>query len=65
MKFESYSWWIAVIIGFKSGSCGTIRDYDGFEFGFQLYLEERLGLGRNKVVQIITSIVEKILINSV
>jgi len=33
MKFEAYSWWIAIILGFKIGGCGTIRDYNGFELG--------------------------------
>jgi len=33
VKFESYSWWIAVVLGFESDGCETIRDYDGFEFG--------------------------------
>jgi len=31
VKFGAYSWWITVIIGFKIGSCETIRDYDGFK----------------------------------
>jgi len=24
---------VAVVLGFKSGGCGTIGDYDGFELG--------------------------------
>ena len=30
-EFGGYSWWIAVILDFKSDGCGTIGDYDGFE----------------------------------
>ena len=41
----SYSWWIAVILGFKSGGCGTIIDYDGSSSDVQLYPKERLGIG--------------------
>ena len=49
-KFKNYSQWIAVILGFKSGGCATIKDYDDFELGWSVYPEERLGLARNKVV---------------
>ena len=33
LKFEGYSWWIAIIFSFKIGGYGTIEDCDGFEFG--------------------------------
>jgi len=33
VEFGGYSWWIAVILGFKSGGCRTIGDYDGFKLG--------------------------------
>ena len=34
-----------VILGFKIGGCGTIRDYNDFEFGCSVYSQSRLGLG--------------------
>jgi len=30
-KIQKLSWCIAVILGFESGGCGTIGNYDGFE----------------------------------
>jgi len=44
-KFGGYSWWITVILGFKSGGCETIRDYNGSSSDVQLYPKGRLGLG--------------------
>jgi len=36
LKFEGYSWWIAIIFSFKIGGYGTIEDCDGFEFGYSI-----------------------------
>jgi len=43
VKFEGYSWWIAVILGFKIRSCGTIEDYGISSSDVQFYLERKLG----------------------
>jgi len=36
---------VTVIQGFEIESCGTIIDYDGFEFGCSVLPKRRLGLG--------------------
>ena len=66
MKFSGYSWLIVVIIGFKISGCGTIGDYYDFELGRSVLPEGRLGLGGaayNKEFQIVTPVLEQILIN--
>jgi len=45
VEFGSYSLWIAIILGFKSGGCGTIGDSIDSSSNIQLYPEGRLGLG--------------------
>jgi len=46
VKFGSYSWWIAVILGFESGGCGTIGDHDGFELGYSVVFRREIGTRR-------------------
>jgi len=46
VKFGSYSWWIAVILGFKSGGCGIIGDYDGFKLEFLVIARREIGTRR-------------------
>jgi len=45
-KFWGYNWWIAVILGFKIGGCGTIRDYDGFKLGCSVLSRRQIGTRR-------------------
>ena len=45
-KLRSYSWWIAVIVDFESGSCKTIRDYDDFEIGCSVVPRREIGTRR-------------------
>jgi len=45
-EFGGYSWWIAVILGFKIGGCGTIGDYDGFEIGCSIVPRREIGTRR-------------------
>ena len=45
-KFRGYSWWIAIILGFKSCDCATIRDYDGFELGCLIVPRREIGTKR-------------------
>jgi len=46
MEFGGYSWWIAVILSFKSGRYGTIGDYDGFEIGCSIVPRRKIGTRR-------------------
>ena len=50
---------------FESGGCGTIREYDGFELGCLVVPRRKIETRRNKVVQIVTPMVEQILIDLV
>ena len=46
MEFGGYSWWIAVILSFKSGGYGTIVDYDRFELGCSIVPQRKTGTRR-------------------
>jgi len=46
VKFRGYSWWIAVILGFRSSGCGTIGDYDRFDLRCSIVLRKEIGTRR-------------------